>query len=126
MKKEILAISMLVLIFLLSLYTIKILESLTGDLAKMVSDAAQMASEEDWDGAVNLTEAAIQKWHDADSYTHITLRHFEIDSTTDAFYNFLEKLYTKDSGGQDSAFLMLTAHLEGIARMEHISPGSVF
>ena len=126
MKKEVFAVVLLVLIFLLSLYNAKVLADLTEDLSQMASDASKMASDGDWEGAVKKAETAIQKWHNADWHTHVTLRHFEIDAATDAFYSFLEKLHTRDSDGKDSALLKLNAHLDGIRRMERISPGSIF
>ena len=63
---------------------------------------------------------------DADSYTHIFIRHPEIDSTTDAFYELLDSVSAGDIKTTQGAFEKVEAHLASIAGMEHITIGSIF
>jgi hypothetical protein len=126
MKKEIFAVSLLLILFAGSLINIYFLNRLTGDLTDLVIRADESASKEDWGTAQETAEAAAEKWNRYDSYTHIFLKHSEIDSATDAFYELLENIYAQDAGGARGAAQKLTAHLTSLATMERIRLGSIF
>ena len=78
----------------------------------------------------NRREAAlredIERWYGAENYTHIMIRHAEVDSATDAFYAALEPILTHDADAAESAIECLKAHLQSIGSMEHVSFRSVF
>ena len=69
---------------------------------------------------------AIERWYGAENYTHIMIRHAEVDSATDAFYAALEPILTHDADAAESAIECLKAHLQSIGSMEHVSFRSVF
>ena len=79
----------------------------------------------DFDSAKIELDKGLRHWLNADGYTHIFLRHPEIDSTTDAFYELQELLLDGGGDGCAAAYDKLRYHLESIRSMEHISIGSV-
>ena len=70
-------------------------------------------------------EKALQKWLGAERYTHIFVRHSEIDATADAFYDLMQSLSGGEYDGIEQAYSKLLYHLSSIATMEQISLGSI-
>ena len=79
----------------------------------------------DFSAAEAALDTAIEHWIAANAYTHIFIRHPEIDSTSDAFYELKELLAEQNADGFPSAFDKLKYHLNSIDKMEHIRLGSV-
>ena len=86
MKKEIFAFVLLAAMIIASLINIGGIVKLTDSLTDTVSKSAEYAGREDWEKAIYYIEQAIKEWNDNDSYTHIVLRHSEIDTLSDALY----------------------------------------
>ena len=71
-------------------------------------------------------EAAERVWHAAEHFTHVFLRHPELDGISDAFFTLRQGLDAGDGIELAAAYDLLRYHLECVDRMEHVSPGSVF
>ena len=124
MKKEIIALSLLVLLFAASLFNIWYFERLCLDIAGEVNASADALERGDMDAAQEHLNSALHTWLDADSYTHIFIRHPEIDSTADAFYELGQAL-EENSESCRAAYDKLLYHLESIRTMEHLRFGSI-
>lgn len=126
MKKELCAVCLLIIIFVAGLMNIHYINQLTDDLKNLVNEATNDALQGRWESAEKRGEEAVRKWGENDPYTHIVLRHGEIDQTTDSFYDLLEVIYSKDIGGVKGASQAVNAHLNSIASMEQVKFGSIF
>ena len=126
MKKEIFAAALLILIFAGSLVNLHYLNSLTEELTTQVEAAKACVEESDWKKAAEYAESATKLWSESDYYTHIVLRHSEINITTDAFYELLGGIYAENYGDSVGASRMLLDHIESITKMEEIRFGSIF
>lgn len=126
MKKEAFAAILLVLILALSLLNSKKLDSLTNQLTQIVENCNSAASNENWPQAQKGIEEAISTWKKNDSYTHIVLRHSEIDSMADDLYELKEHIYAHDAGAVYGISGLVAAHLQSISSMEKIRLGSIF
>ena len=126
MKKEIIAITVLVVLFAAVFLNTFYIDSLMYALADTAENAAESVQQGNFDYAETLLRQAINKWNISDGYTHIFIRHSEIDSTSDAFYEMLGFILSEDSGGTAASHEKLRAHLLSIAGMEHITIGSIF
>lgn len=71
-------------------------------------------------------ENAAQDWLGADGYTHIFIRHSEIDSTTDAFFELMSDVRSGDAQSASGAYEKLAAHLDSLYTMERVTLGSIF
>ena len=118
MKKEVIAGAVLALLIALSAWNIYSIDALTDGIGDSLRMSQALADIGDFDKGLRL-------WLNADGYTHIFLRHPEIDSTTDAFYELQELLLDGGGDGCAAAYDKLRYHLESIRSMEHISIGSV-
>lgn len=125
MKKEWIATALLVLLFAAALINIACLDRLIGRIGEDVSRAQELAECGDFSAAEAALDTAIEHWIAANSYTHIFIRHPEIDSTSDAFFELKELLAEENADGFPSAFDKLKYHLNSIDEMEHIRLGSV-
>ena len=124
MKRELAAGTLLVLLIAGAWWNIRAVDRLTGEIMAGL-DAAQAA--EARGQAAEAREAldkALKRWLEADRYTHIFIRHAEIDSTADAFYELQSQLLSGE-GDSSAAYDKLRYHLESIRQMEHPSLGSI-
>ncbi len=126
MKKEIFAGVLLAVILLLALLNIHQLNRLTTDLVDRIETSEQYAMKGKWEEATKLAEEAADLWDQYDPYTHIVLRHAEIDTATANFYEFLKELYAENTGEARGAAEALKAHLTSILSIEQIKFGSIF
>ncbi len=126
MKKELIFGIILAVLFALVIINIYVLNGLCGRLQDLLTDSRRSAEAGDWGKAVEKAEEAEQLWNKADPYTHIVVRHSEIDSATDAFYDLLKALYSEDEGEAKGSYMLLDAHLTSIVGMEKITLGSIF
>ena len=126
MKKEIIAGAMLVLILALSLVNTCAIGYLCDDIGGFITQAGELAEKEDWSGSEQAIRRAISLWEDNEGYTHIVLRHTDIETLSDDFYELLEHIYSQDPGSVRGAVELVNGHLNGIKDMEKLRFGSIF
>ena len=126
MKKELIFGLILAALFVLVALNIYVLSGLCGKLQILIDDSRQSMEAGDWDTAIEKAEEAEKLWNKADPYTHIVVRHSEIDSASDAFYELLKALYSEEDGEAKGSYMLLDAHLTSIVGMEKIKLGSIF
>ena len=126
MKKEIVAITLLVLILAGNLWNQHRLDELTAGLLSLTESAYTAAQARDWSEASQAAEASENRWLEADRYTHIFIRHTDIDALTEAFCDFRGAVAGQESGELLAAYLRLNALLTSLQGMEKLSIGSVF
>lgn len=126
MRKMYLGILVLAVMLAAVLYNVSYLDRRIGGLTEQVDRAEALAEGGDFAGAARELEEAISQWNGMDGYTHIFIRHSEIDGTTDAFYEYLSDLLAEEGGSARGSCGKLRAHLTSIAGMEHVTFGSIF
>ncbi len=125
MNKMYAGILVIAVLFGASMYNVHYLDRKVDRLLQYVDTAGQLGRGGDFAGAERIIHEAISFWNGMDSYTHIFIRHSDIDGATDAFYDCLGSI---QNGGEDSAASIekLHARLCSILDMEHVSFGSIF
>lgn len=126
MKKEIIVACVLILMLTGAVINIHYLNKLTDTVARSIEEAEKFVKDEDWAKAEKIAEEAVERWTTSDTYTHLVLRHPEIDSTTDGLYSFLEQVYAREPGAAAGAAKAAVARLKSISSIEEIKLGSVF
>ena len=125
MKKEIFALSLFLLLFAASLFNIRYFDRLCLDIAGEVKASSEALQRGGRAAAREHLDRALQTWLEAENYTHIFIRHPEIDSTADAFYELGQELESADGESCRAAYDKLLYHLESIRTMEHLRFGSI-
>jgi len=125
MKRELVAGALLVLLLATALGNLSYLCRLVDRVERHVELSA--AALEDGRGELALKELdiALELWREAERYTHVFVRHSEIDTVSDEFYELRHTLYTESADSRE-AYLRLIYHLESIEEMEHLRIGSIF
>ncbi len=126
MKKEIFAAALLAAILALSLWNTHEIKSICGELADIVEASGRAAGEGDWAASLQRVEEALSLWRSREGYTHAVLRHADIETLSDDFYELMEHIGTHDPGAVQSAVRLVTEHLREIVEMESIKLGSIF
>ena len=125
MKKEWFALLLLSGVILGSILNLRFLRGFTAELEDQVTDACTAAEGGNWAQAEEQAAEAMARWTGSDKYTHIFIRHGEIDAVTDAFCTFIGAIRSRNPDSLYSARLALSAHLAGIYEMERLTPGSI-
>lgn len=126
MNREICAYLLLLALFLGSLYNIHVMDEKISSLRADVGKAYESAQNSDFEDAERQLRSAADRWLGMDEYTHIFIRHTEIDSATDAFFDMLSDIASKDAESAEGSYRKLDAHLKSLITIEHLSFGSIF
>ena len=126
MKKEIAAAVILALLFIGVLVNINVASNIILSLEDDVAAAYESAQNGDFDRAKPLLDAAVEHWMSLDGYTHIFIRHSEINSTTEAFFQLKSDIYAEDMGAVEGSDGLLISTLDSLMTMEQLSFGSIF
>ena len=126
MNREICAYLLLIALFLGSLYNIHVMDTKIGSLRTQAEKAYESTLNGDFERADRQLRSAADRWLHMDEYTHIFIRHTEIDSATDAFFDMLSDIASKDAESAEGSYRKLDAHLKSLITIEHLSFGSIF
>ena len=126
MKREICALLLLAVLAALSIWNIRGADRLIGEIQEHLDLSEKAMLSGDAPYAEQQLEAALHIWLAARDYTQIVLRHPELDETSDVFYETLQALKGGEYRAVPAAFERLHYHLDCIADMEHVRPGSIF
>ena len=124
MRKMIVGSIILLLLTGAGLYNAHYFGTEIGHLVDYVEAASILSSDGDNTQAVTLLEHAISRWEAFERYTHIFIRHSEIDAVSDAFYDYLNAL--KNGGEGYGEREKLIYHLNICAEMEKPALGTIF
>ncbi len=80
MKRLYVSIGLIALLAALSGLHIWHLNSVTGQLTALLTQAQEQVEREDWDQAARLTRQAKDRWMEHEGYLHLTLRHTDTDA----------------------------------------------
>ena len=124
MKKEFFAFIALIALIIGAVVSTIHLQKIVNTMSQHILSAKEAYLKEDYSLAENELSFAKNIWLENDAYTHIFIRHSEIDATTDSYYTALSQLSQKDP----SVIYSLDAvqyHISSILSMEIPSTKSV-
>ncbi len=125
MKKEVMAISLLAVILILSLINISVMGSRMEVLTSDIDQAQEYAKSGQVESAAHRVEASLKTWESWAGYTHIMLRHSEIEMITDAYYELLTELQ-EGNNPAPARYSWLKSLLADMTAKESITIQSVF
>lgn len=125
MKKEGLAIAIILCVTVASVLNLRYLKSFIHELDAQTSEAVSEAEAQDWAAAEALASEVMMQWIGMDKYTHIFIRHGEIDAVTDAFCSLLGAIKSRDASDIFTTQLTLHSRLNELVEMERVTPGSI-
>lgn len=121
MRREYTAMIILALLMLGAWLNLRHMDSLTERIEAKL-ELSQKAAEQ---GSMDISEKALldalDMWLSADGYTHIFIRHSEIDAISDSFYELYDALLSGETDALTPAYEKLIYHLESVNDIEHLS-----
>ena len=126
MRKELAAAIILALLLTGVMVNIRVASNIILSLKEDVTAAYQSAEKGDFDRAKPQLDAAVEHWMSLDGYTHIFIRHSEINSTTEAYFQLKSDIYAEDMGAVEGSYGLLMATLDSLMTMEQLRLGSIF
>lgn len=125
MKKEIIAVISLILLFIGAACNILQIRKISNSMSDHIQNAAHACNTNQFDVGEQLLNNALTLWLNNDNYTHIFIRHSEVDATTDAIYDAISAVRDKS---QSSIYEIskIQYHIDSIYAMEKITFKSVF
>lgn len=126
MKKEFFAGILLAAIITAAFINIRCLSRLISDITYLIDSSVESIESGDWLGAIDKTEDAAEIWLRSDSYTHIVLKHSEINTATQALYGLLSGLYSENRGEALGAAKLTSEFFKSLVSIERIRFGSIF
>lgn len=125
MKKEIIAVGILVFIFAASLINVHIFGGAAASLAEDIGEAHFAAGRGEWAEAEAKLQKCIARWDSLHGYTHIFIRHTEIDKVSDALEKYRGALLSRDFASAESGYLFLIKQLNSVVEMERVTLGTI-
>lgn len=125
MSREKGAAALLIALIILSGWNIIKAGRLCRDIEERLDVCAQATEHARLEEAELAAEEALGIWLDAESYSHIFIRHPEIDSCSDVFYELLDSIASQETQSIGRNIQKLRYHIRSIASMERLSPGSI-
>ncbi|MCL2409228.1 MAG: DUF4363 family protein [Oscillospiraceae bacterium] len=127
MKKELISLSMLILLILASIVNIHFLTGIKDAVSGLVEEADKHIREEDWERALESAEKARKKWDRHDAYIHMVLRQTEIESVTSSLNELSKELLSQsNTGAASGAARAAVSQLKSIASVERIKLRNIF
>lgn len=126
MKKEIIISSLLILMMVAAIINIHYINKLTDKVTHLIEESEKYMADGDWNSAENKAEEASRTWEGSDTYTHLVLRHPEIDAATESIYGYIAQVNAKEQGAAKGAAEAAIARMKSISSIEQIRFGSVF
>ncbi|MGE4354265.1 MAG: DUF4363 family protein [Oscillospiraceae bacterium] len=125
MKRETVAVIILLLLCAAVTWNVFYVNDVTEELCQYVETSRDAYARGDYATAESEVHRAIDTWGDSGGYTYVSLRHTEIDTITDAFYDLLSEIYDR-SDESTGGYEHVIASLKRMADMENPSIGSIF
>ena len=126
MGREILALLLIALLIAVAGLNIMAADTLTQNIGLCLDEAELASASGRQSEAQAALDAALKIWLNAKSYSHIFIRHQEIDSCTDAFYELKDAILSDSTENCAALFAKLRYHVQSIAEMEKLRLGNIF
>lgn len=126
MKKEITAAAVLILLIAAAVLNTAHIEALTMDVSRCLERSERAALRGDSEIAMDSYKDALAIWQRERDYCNVFIRHSELDSSYDIFYELEEALLSDEPDSLPALYSKLRYHMDCIASMEIPSYGSIF
>jgi|GEM_PF-3937837 len=126
MKRLLVGISVVIAIFVGILLATYHLDKIVEDVLERVDKSLLVAQNQDFESAEGALREAMALWYKNQAYAGICLRHSELSSISDAFFDMLERLKSEELDAALISGEALRYKLRTIQMMEHPSLASIF
>ena len=126
MKKELCAILTILLLIAGSVANLIHLNQTTEQISNHIRYGNLYCSLDDYSAANKEMSKALEIWSTEEYYTHVFIRHCEIDTICDLFYDALSSINNHEKYESQILLKKLQHRIDTLVKMEKISLGSIF
>ena len=126
MKKELFAILTMFLLIAGSIGNLIHLNQTVDEISNHIEYCRLYCSLEDYSAANTEIVKAKQVWESAEKYTHVFIRHSEIDTISDLFYDIQSAIESREKFEAECTLMKLKHHADSLINMEKVSLGTIF
>lgn len=126
MKKEIIISILFFVVLGLSLYNVRYLDKVTGEVSRLAEAATDAMDAGEKEAAEAYAVEAFRIWESNDLYARVMLRHTIYENGESALIMLLSEIYSDNPGGVLGAAEAVRRSMESIAGAERIRLGSIF
>lgn len=94
---------------------------MTDHFCNQLTYAAQLAAQENWPQALEVTQLTLADWEEHDFYLHVLLRHTDIDAIRLTFHEVVEYLNLAEADQYTAANAKLITQLKLLAEAEGLN-----
>lgn len=125
MKREFVALAVILTILIASIVNGRYVERKTTEFSENLRIAQQLYDSGAQEKAVAKVADALDDWLEWKRYAHIMLRHSEVDNVTEAYYDLLSEVENSDEKVPAASFKKVEQLLKNISTMEQLSIGAI-
>ena len=125
MLKEIIAVCLLAALITAALVNISYMDKLSLEIISGIDETEKFGLSEQFDAAAERLNEVIRLWDKNRVYAGIFLRHPEIDSSYDCFYDIMAQLQQEEKDSLPALCEKLRYHIRCMADMERLSFSSI-
>ena len=126
MKKELCALFTLLLLIAGAIGNLTHLNTLMEQISNHINYSMLYCSLDDYQAAHTETSKALELWESEEPYTHIFIRHTEIDAFSDVFFDILSAIQNREKYEAENLLRKLQHLADNMVAMESVSLGSIF
>jgi hypothetical protein len=126
MKKELCAAITLILLIMVAFGNLVHLNTLTEQITAHIDYSLLYCSLDDYAAAHTETQKALELLENSERYTHVFVRHTDVDSLSETFYDILSAIQNREKYEAEYLLEKLRYRTNNILKMEMISLGSIF
>lgn len=122
MRRLWISVTILIVLFCLTMYNSHYLDSYTKELTTLLKQAEICVADGDWDAAADKTEAALEQWNSRETYLHMILQHRDTDEVLLSFQEVRQLITHQEHGGEYSAAnARLIAQIKLLSEMDALN-----
>jgi len=125
MKKEIAACAILLFLLFMVFLNLHTLGRLTENIEQRVSEVQALSAAGKWAPAAEKCAELTKAWQGLNRYTHVFIRHSDIEKLDDALSNYHSALLAQDLPLANNYSQLLIERLRAVYAMEKIRLGSI-
>ena len=125
MRREITVLFLLLILIAASLLNIGYINRLSNDLCSQLDSIDAAAKSGEFETAIKLFHKSYKLWDQNKMYYGIFLRHPEIDSGYDCFYDLKAELVSENADAIPALCAKLKYHIQCLADMEKLKLSSI-
>lgn len=126
MKRELASIAVVMLLIAISIWNINKINTLTDEIGIAICKSRTATEQLNFKNSRKFIEEGLEIWQENQKYAEIFLSQTQLDETTQAFYQLMEKINQEDVLSLFPAYDALLYQVQAIQSSEKLSVGSVF